>query len=108
MHTLRLILDNATTHAPKQFEIWLQSQCQLNDWPLTIEVFWLPARASWLDQIEIWFSILQRKVLQPNHFNDLSDLAQTILHFIRHENESPKPIRWTYTVDKLEAKLGIN
>lgn len=108
VHTLKLILDNGTTHAPKQLEAWLQAQCQAHAWPLTIEVCWLPPRASWLDQIELWFSILQRKVLQPNHFHDLAELEQTILAFIQHDNQSPKPIQWTYTVDKLEAKLGIN
>ena len=108
MHTVKLILDNGTTHAPKQLEAWLQTTCELHQWPLTFEVYWLPARASWLDQIEIWFSVLQRKVLQPNHFVDLDHLAQSILDFIRYDNQSPKPIHWTYTVDKLEAKLGIN
>jgi hypothetical protein len=107
MHTIKLILDNGTTHAPKQLETWLQSTCELNQWPLTFEVYWLPARASWLDQIEIWFSVLQRQVLQPNHFVDLDHLAQSILDFIRYDNQSPTPIHWTYTVDKLEAKLGI-
>lgn len=108
VHTLKLIMDNGTTHAPKQLEGWLQEQIVLNHWPLTIEVFWLPPNASWLDQIEIWFSILQRKLLQPNHFNSLTELAETILAFIAHDNRTPKPIRWTYTVEKLELKLGIN
>ncbi len=75
-------------------------------WPLTFEVVWLPVNASWLDQIEIWFSVLQRKLLQPNYFNDLDDLSQSIMQFIRCQNLSPNPISWTYTVEKLELKLG--
>lgn len=106
VHTVKLILDNGTTHAPKQLQQWLDAQVQLNGWPLTIEVVWLPRNASWLDQIEIWFSVLQRKVLQPNYFDDRDELTQAILDFVRCENESPKPINWTYTVDKLEKKLG--
>jgi hypothetical protein len=105
-HTLILILDNGTTHAPKQLENWLQEQVRSNNWPLTIKVLWLPVNASWSDQIEIWFSVLQRKLLTPNHFNSVSELAQSIMEFIRCENLSPKPIRWSYTVQKLEAKLG--
>jgi hypothetical protein len=35
-------------------------------------------------------------------------LTQTILAFIQRDNQSPKPIQWTYTLDKLQAKLGIN
>ena len=106
VQTLILILDNGTTHAPKQLENWLQEQARLNHWPLTIKVLWLPTNASWLDQIEIWFSVLQRKLLTPNHFNSTAELAQSIMEFIRCENLSPKPIQWSYTVQKLETKLG--
>jgi len=108
MHTMKLILDNGTTHAPKQLENWLQDQIRLHDWPLKIEVYWLPTNASWLDQIEIWFSVLQRKLLQPNDFESMAQLAEAIMEFIRCENLSAKPIHWTYTVEKLEQKLGIN
>ncbi|MGH2480489.1 MAG: IS630 family transposase [Ktedonobacteraceae bacterium] len=62
------ILDNGTTHAPKQLEGWLREQAGVCDLRLHFQVHWLPPNASWLDQIEIWFSILQRKHLQPNHF----------------------------------------
>jgi transposase len=107
VHTLKLILDNGSTHAPKQLESWLQSQIEANGWPLTIDVVWLPTNASWLDQIEIWFSVLQRKLLQPNHFKSLEELAEAILTFISCQNQTAKPIRWTYTVEKLEQKLGM-
>jgi len=108
VHTLKLILDNGTTHAPKQLGGWLQEQIRLHNWPLKIEVYWLPTNASWLDQIEIWFSVLQRKLLQPNDLDTVTQLTDAILEFIRCENVSAKPIRWTYTVEKLERKLGIN
>jgi transposase len=108
VHTVALILDNGSTHAPKQLERWLQEQCRLHAWALSIQVFWLPANASWLDQIEIWFSILQRKLLQPNHFASLPALQKAILAFIVRHNQTAKPIQWTYTVEKLERKLGIN
>jgi hypothetical protein len=106
VRTLYLILDNGRTHAPKRLEIWLQEQVRLQGWPLEIAVYWLPTNASWLDQIEIWFSILQRKLLTPCHFESLNGLDQAIMEFIRCENLSPKPIQWTYTVEKLEKKLG--
>ena len=81
--TIRLILDNSTTHAPKQLEDWLQTQIETWGWSLTIEVLWLPKNASWLNQIEIWFSILQRKLLQSNHFQSLRHLAAAIDSFVR-------------------------
>jgi transposase len=108
VHTLALILDNSTTHAPKQLERWLQEQVKKHGWALTVQVYWLPKNASWLNQIEIWFSILQRKVLQPNYFERLGGLAQTILGFIDYYDQTTKPIQWTYTVEKLEQKLGTN
>ena len=108
VHTVALILDNSTTHAPKQLECWLKEQIEANGWALDIQVYWLPTNASWLDQIEIWFSILQRKLLQPNHFERLGNMRQDILSFIAYHNEIAKPIKWTYTVEKLEQKLGAN
>jgi len=108
VHTLALILDNGPTHAPRQLERWLQTQRQIEDWPFEVQVYWLPKNASWLNQIEIWFSILQRKVLQPNHFDRLGCLRQTLLAFIAHYNQTAKPIQWSYTVEKLERKLETN
>ena len=61
-----------------------------------------------MDQIEIWFSILQRKLLQPNHFESLQTLEIAILAFIARYTETAKPIQWIYTFEKLERKLGIN
>jgi hypothetical protein len=108
VHTVALILDNGPTHAPQQLEGWLQEQMDRHGWTLEIQVHWLPTNASWLDQIEIWFSILQRKLLQPNHFARLGSLAQDILAFIAYHNQTAKPIQWSYTVEKLEQKLGAN
>lgn len=108
VHTLALILDNGPTHAPKQLEGWLQEQIERHGWTLNIQVYWLPTNASWLDQMEIWFSILQRKLLQPNHFERLGSLRQDILAFIAYYNQTAKPIQWSYTVEKLEQKLGTN
>ena len=103
-----LVLDNGPTHAPKQLECWLQEQAHEQQWGLTFQVYWLPTNASWLDQMEIWFSVLQRKLLQPNHFTSTMDLEQAILDFMAYRNQTAKPIRWSYTVEHLERKLGMN
>jgi transposase len=105
---IRLILDNGPTHAPKQLEAWLAEQQVLHAWPFTVQVVWLPKYASWLDQIELWFSVLQRKVLTPNHFKDLDTLRQRLLDFIAHHNRTARPIQWSYTVDKLVQKFATN
>jgi transposase len=98
---LHLILDNGPTHAPKQLELWLQT-LRL---PLKVEVHWLPLHASWLDQVEIVFSDLQRRVLTPNHFDSRKDLRDTLMDYFRERNKHAKPIRWTYTAVKLCEKM---
>lgn len=105
VHTVELILDNGTTHAPKQLERWLQHLPAVQQGKLTFHVIWLPTNASWLDQIEIWFSILQRQRLQPNHFESLQSLEHAITDFIAYYNQEAKAIAWTYTIEKLEKKL---
>lgn len=104
--TVIFILDNGTTHAPKQLERWLREQEATCEGQLHFQVLWLPANASWLDQLEIWFSVLQRKHLQPNHFLSTTDLECSLNEFIAYYNQTAKPIKWSYTVEKLEQKLG--
>jgi hypothetical protein len=108
VQTVILILDNGPTHAPKQLTRWLEEQALALHGQLTLQVMWLPVNDSWLDQIEIWFSILQRKLLQPNHFLSTASLEQAISDFIAYYNQEAKPIKWSYTVEKLERKLGTN
>ena len=50
---------------------------------------------AFLDQLEIWFSLLQRKLLQPNHFCSLDDLEQAIHDFIARYNQTAEPLKWS-------------
>ena len=65
----------------------------------------LPVHASWLNQIEIYFSILQRKAITPADFTDLDDLATRILAFQDRYNTTAEPFDWRYTRDDLNALL---
>src|SRR5439155_5387107 len=57
-----------------------------------------PKHASWMNQVEIWLSILVRKLLKRGHFLSLDDLRDQILAFITYYNRTmAKPIKWTYT-----------
>jgi hypothetical protein len=64
-----------------------------------------PIHASWLNQIEIYFSIVQRKVLMPNDFSSLLELSQRILDFQRQYQQIAKPFDWKYTRADLNALL---
>jgi hypothetical protein len=57
----------------------------------------LPAHASWLDQAEIYFSVVQRKALTPNDFTDLSQIRDRLAAFETRYNAIAKPFRWTFT-----------
>lgn len=64
----------------------------------------LPVHASWLNQIEIYFSVVQRKVLTPNDFPSLSAVAQRLLDFQTHYEQLARPFEWKFTRADL-AKL---
>jgi hypothetical protein len=68
-----------------------------------------PVHASWLNQIEIYFSIVQRKVLTPNDFTDLNTLAERLLNFQYYWENAARPFEWKFTRQNLAqflAKLG--
>src|SRR2546427_4586967 len=65
----------------------------------------LPTHPGWI-RSRIWFSLLQRKLLQPNHFVSTVALETALNEFLAYYNQAAKPINWTYTVEKLEQKLG--
>ncbi|MDP9341089.1 MAG: IS630 family transposase [Actinomycetota bacterium] len=57
----------------------------------------LPKHSSWLNQVEIFFSIVQRKVLTPNDFTDLAEVEHRLLAFERRYEEAAKPFEWKFT-----------
>jgi len=68
----------------------------------------LPVHASWLNQIEIYFSVVQRKVLTPNDFPSLPAVAQRLMDFQRYYEQAARPFEWKFTradLAKLLAKL---
>jgi transposase len=65
----------------------------------------LPVHASWLNQIEIYFSIVQRKVLTPNDFTDLVEVEHRLLGFQRRYEQTAVPFDWRYTKTDLDRLL---
>jgi len=66
----------------------------------------LPTHASWLNQIEIYFSIVQRRVLTPNDFPDLAAVETRLLTFEALYNDTAIPFHWRFTRQQLEARLA--
>ena len=76
----------------------------LRDKSHQITFHFTPKHASWLNQIEIWFSILVRKLLRRESFASKAELKQRIEHFIAYFNETmAKPFKWTYQGKPLTA-----
>ena len=69
----------------------------LSDPTHRIQFVYVPKHTSWLNQVEIWFSILVRRVIKRGNFSSVDDLRQRILDFIAYFNQTAKPFRWTYT-----------
>ncbi|MDP9372574.1 MAG: transposase [Chloroflexota bacterium] len=61
-----------------------------------IQFLYTPKHTSWLNQIELWFSILVRRVLKRGNFASLDALRDRILAFIAYFNQTARPFRWTY------------
>ena len=69
----------------------------LSDPTHRIQFVYVPKHTSWLNQIEIWFSILVRRVLKRGNFASVDALRARILEFIAYFNQTAKPFKWTYT-----------
>jgi hypothetical protein len=96
---IHIICDNVSTHHGKQACAWLAQHPRFC-------MHFTPVHCSWLNQVEQWFSILQRKRLRAPNFQDLADLEAKILAFIEHWNEGAHPFNWTReSFDKVLAKV---
>jgi hypothetical protein len=94
------IMDNCSAHRGEKAVNRLRDK-----WPNAILVH-TPVHASWLNQVEIYFSILQRKVLTPNDFSSLAELEQHLLAFQHHYEQTASPFKWTFTRRDLRTLLA--
>lgn len=96
------IVDNGSSHRGQASIGRLEGE-----WP-TLRLIHLPVHASWLDQCEIYFSIVQRKVVNPNDFTSLDAIAERLAAFEERYNAMAEPFDWTFgrdDLDKLCARL---
>jgi transposase len=84
---IHVVLDNLNTHKPKN-DRWLKCHPK-------VHFHFTPTRASWLNQVEIWFSILQGNSLKDASFTSVKQLREHIDAFIEAYNDKAKPFAWT-------------
>jgi DDE superfamily endonuclease len=94
------IVDNGSSHRGQKAIDRLEGR-----WP-NLRLIHLPIHASWLNQIEIVFSIIQRKLLQPNDFDSTARLAWALNEFERFYNEIAEPFAWNFTSSDLAELLA--
>jgi len=93
------IVDNGSSHRGQA-----SVQRMRTTWP-NARLVHLPVHASWLDQAEIYFSVVQRKVVTPNDFTDLDQIRDRLAAFEARYNAVAKPFNWRFTRTDLNALL---
>jgi hypothetical protein len=93
------IVDNGSSHRGSRSIDRLQGAYE------NLVLVHLPVHASWLNQIEIYFSIVQRKALQPNDFTDLAAVEERLLGFGHHYEQVAQPFEWKFSRDDLDHLL---
>jgi hypothetical protein len=93
------IVDNGSSHRGRASVDRLERRWR------NLRLIHLPIHASWLNQIEIYFSIVQRKILAPNDFTDLDQVATRLLAFQHHYEQIATPFEWKFTRADLHALL---
>lgn len=99
------IVDNGSSHNGARSTVRMR-----NSWPTACLVH-LPIHASWLNQVEIFFSIVQRKVIKPGDFTNLEQLAERLLAFQARYNAAAEPFDWHFgrkSLDRLLDRLAIH
>jgi transposase len=61
-----------------------------------VHLHYTPTYSSWLNQVELWFSKIERDVIARGVFTSVSDLKRKLMRYIRKYNNSPKPVKWIY------------
>ncbi len=90
---IHLIVDNLSAHKTKKVSEFLARHPR-------VHIHYTPTYSSWLNQVELWFSKIERDVIARGIFTSVADLRRKLMRYIRHHNKQPKPIKWTYSNPK--------
>src|SRR6185436_6791662 len=86
---IHIIIDNLSAHKTKGVDAFRESHPN-------VQLHYTPTYSSWLNQVEIWFSKIQRDLIARGIFESKADLRRQIMRYIRHYNKAAVPFKWTY------------
>jgi transposase len=97
---IHIIADNLSAHKTKKVSAFLQANPN-------VRFHYTPTYSSWLNQVEIWFSKIQRQTIARGVFRSADDLARKIMRFTRNYNKTATPIRRRYADEKQRISFAI-
>ena len=86
---IHVIVDNLSAHKTTQVRDFLANHPR-------VHIHYTPTYSSWLNQVELWFSKIERDVIARGIFKSPKELSRKLMRYIRQCNIDPKPIKWTY------------
>jgi putative transposase len=95
---IHLVVDNYSTHKYPKVRRWLAARPRYH-------VHYTPTYASWLNQVETWFSLITQKAIRRGTFRNVRELVEKIKHFVKNHNGNSKPFVWTATADSILRKI---
>jgi transposase len=94
---LHVVLDNSSTHSTPEVKRWLERHKR-------VHFHFTPTSASWMNMVEIWFSILTKQQVRRGVYHDVPELIAAIEHYIDGYNNRAQPFAWTKTADQILTK----
>jgi transposase len=86
---MHIIVDNLSAHKTQQVRTFLVAHP-------SVHLHFTPTYSSWLNQVELWFSKIERDVTARGIFTSVTDLRRKLMRYIKHYNKTATPIRWSY------------
>jgi transposase len=96
---IHCIVDNYATHKKQEVKDWLQKHPRFH-------FHFIPTSSSWLNLVERWFREITHKQIRRGVFHSVRELEAAITHYIKHNNQNPKPFVWNKSASQIIAKVN--
>lgn len=98
---IHIIADNLSAHKTKAVDAWLAANPR-------VTIHYTPTYSSWLNQVELWFSKIERDMIARGIFTSTTDLRRKLMHYIKQHNKTCRPIKWSYSNPKHRIRATVN